>query len=241
MPPPPPGATPPALFGGASSLAASLGAYLPGPPWSSVGGAAFWAGLANVVLYACLNKKWLPRALWQPLGRLYFWPMFPVAVGRRSLPWAQPYWAEVSRGVFLGPVPVVLLGPVDELHRQGVRAVVNMQDEYGGPVAAYRRLGVEQLRLPTVDHVEPSVEDLERAVAFIERARSAGQKVYVHCKGGHGRGAAAAFAWMLKDGGLSLKETQDRLNAVRHVRKKLFRQPNLVEFHRRLTTQQQGR
>ena len=39
--------------------------------------------------------------------------------------------------------------------------VVNLCAEYEGPTAAYARLGLDQLWLPTVDHVEPTVEDFQ--------------------------------------------------------------------------------
>ena len=64
-------------------------------------------------------------------------------------------------------------------------------DEWIGPVKAYRKYGIQQLYLPTVDHVEPSVEDMHRAVEFIRRIRNEGDQrgVLIHCKGGHGRSA----------------------------------------------------
>jgi hypothetical protein len=36
-----------------------------------------------------------------------------------------------------------------------------MCDEYGGPIRKYQQLGMRQLRLRTVDHFEPSVNDLK--------------------------------------------------------------------------------
>eukprot|EP00946_MAST-07B_sp_MAST-7B-sp1_P002117 g2117.t1 len=204
------------------------------PPWASAGALAFWGLSCNAVVYGMLNKKWLPKALWRPLSRAYFWPMLPVAVARRNLPWSPPYWAEVTPGVYLGAVPIVMLGHVEELYKLGVRAVVNMQDEYGGPVSEYARLGIAQAHFPTVDHVEPSLAALESAVEFIKAHRAKGHKVYVHCKGGHGRGAAVAFAWMLHADGLGLQETQNRLSSIRNVRAKLWRQPNIVRFHAQL-------
>jgi atypical dual specificity phosphatase len=36
-----------------------------------------------------------------------------------------------------------------------------MCDEYRGPIEKYRKLGIEELWLPTVDHFEPSFEDLQ--------------------------------------------------------------------------------
>ena len=156
------------------------------------------------------------------------WPCFHCKP--EELPWSPPCWAEVS-GVYLGAVPIVMLGHVEELYKLGVRATVNMQDEYGGPVSEYARLGIAQAHFPTVDHVEPSLAALESAVEFIKAHRAKGHKVYVHCKGGHGRGAAVAFAWMLHIDGLGLQETQNRLSAIRNVRAKLWRQPNIVRFH----------
>ena len=72
--------------------------------------------------------------------------------------------------------------------------MINLQDEWKGPVKAYAKYGIEQLRLPTIDHVEPTVDDMERAVAFIRRVRATADErrseqrgVLIHCKGGHGR------------------------------------------------------
>ena len=157
--------------------------------------------------------------------------MLPVTYIARSLPWSPPYYVEVSPGVFLGAVPLVFPGHIDDLYKLGVRGVVNMMDEYVGAVAKYKELGIEQLRLPCVDHTEPTVLQMQEAVAFIQKHKELGHKIYVHCKGGHGRGGAIAFAWMLKEGKLNLKETQDRLSSQRKVRTKLYLQPNIMRYY----------
>ena len=36
-----------------------------------------------------------------------------------------------------------------------------MCEEYGGPAHKYKKLGIEQLHLPTTDHFEPTVEDMK--------------------------------------------------------------------------------
>lgn len=41
-----------------------------------------------------------------------------------------------------------------------MRGVINLCEEYGGPLKKYKELGMEQLHLPTTDHFEPTVEDL---------------------------------------------------------------------------------
>lgn len=73
-----------------------------------------------------------------------------------------------------------------------------MCHEYRGPIEKYRRLGIKELWLPTVDHTEPTCDDLERAVTFIDEThKKTNGRVYVHCRAGHGRSAAVALAWMM--------------------------------------------
>ena len=76
-----------------------------------------------------------------------------------------------------------ILGHPKKLYNLGVRNVINMQTEYGGPVSYYDELGIQQLRLPTVDHFEPSLEYINQAIKFIQQKKERGEKVYVHCKG----------------------------------------------------------
>ena len=123
-----------------------------------------------------------------------------------------------------------------------------MCKEYRGPTASYDRLGIEELWLPTADHFEPSVKDLERAVEFVKFHQALGNKVYIHCRAGHGRSAAAVFAWLLSkenDGVApsvekkdSLRQLRKDLNAefckIRDVRSSLWKQRNIIEFHSNL-------
>ena len=155
-------------------------------------------------------------------------------------PWndqGESYFSVVDEHVLLGAVPLAIFGHVNKLRAMGVRGVVNMQREYSGPVASYSRgsVKIEQLHLPTVDHEEPRVEDLQRAVEFIRKHASSGGRVLVHCKGGHGRSAAVAAAWLMtsEGGNHTPRMAQEKLNAVRHVRKKLFKQDNIKTFYSR--------
>ncbi len=93
-----------------------------------------------------------------------------------------------------------------------------------------------QLYLPTVDHTEPTEYDLKRAVVFIEAALTkhaeVGGQVYIHCKSGHGRGAAVAFCWLLYHQKLGLEDAQRELAASgRSIRKKLYQQKNITAFY----------
>lgn len=72
-----------------------------------------------------------------------------------------------------------------------------MCTEYSGPTSYYADLNIKQLRLPTVDHFEPTLEYFVEGVKFIDQARRNGERVYVHCKAGHGRAASMALCWLL--------------------------------------------
>jgi atypical dual specificity phosphatase len=117
-----------------------------------------------------------------------------------------------------------------------------MCDEYRGPIKKYEQLGMRQLWLPTVDHFEPSLDQLKEAVAFLEEHEALNKKVYVHCRAGHGRSAAVVFAWMLyKNPNANPQFLNQQLCNQRHVRKTLWKQPNLQQFHSWLLTKDGAR
>ncbi len=107
---------------------------------------------------------------------------------------------EIVKGskVYVGTTPTFFDMP-SVFRELGIKGVINLQDEYAGPVEEYKRLNIDQLYLPTVDHYEPTYEDLKRSVSFIEKHTGRGGGVYIHCKSGVGRSAAVAFCWLLKE------------------------------------------
>jgi len=183
---------------------------------------------ATITLYVLNQKHILPKPLGMVVSRALFWPTLPITVSRRIGKWTTV----VDNAVVLGGAPFGFLNYPEKLHSQfRVRGVVNMCEEYQGPVKSYRRLGIEHLRLPTVDHFEPSVEDLKKAVAFIQKHESKGGRVYVHCRAGHGRSAAAVYAWLLyKEPLADPIELNEKMCALRNVRKSLHSQPNVNKF-----------
>ena len=81
------------------------------------------------------------------------------------------------------------------------------------------------------------IERTQSAVAFIRRHQAQGNKVYVHCRAGHGRSAAIVFAWMLyKDPIVDTQQLNSEFCKLRNVRKTLWKQPNIKMFHDRLKT-----
>ena len=184
--------------------------------------------LATITLYVLNQKHMLPKPIGQVVSKLLFWPTIPITVSRRIGKWTTV----VDNAVVLGGAPFGWCRYPEKLSRQfNVKGVVNMCEEYRGPVSSYRRLGIEHLRLPTVDHFEPSVEDLKKAVSFVQKHESQGGRVYVHCRAGHGRSAAAVYAWLLyKEPLADPVELNEKLCSIRNVRKSLWKQPNINIF-----------
>eukprot|EP00746_Dinoflagellata_sp_MGD_P009110 gnl/MRDRNA2_/MRDRNA2_118393_c0_seq1.p1 gnl/MRDRNA2_/MRDRNA2_118393_c0~~gnl/MRDRNA2_/MRDRNA2_118393_c0_seq1.p1 ORF type:complete len:287 (+),score=34.34 gnl/MRDRNA2_/MRDRNA2_118393_c0_seq1:95-862(+) len=193
----------------------------------------------SMLPFVAFQKKLLPVWASRIVARLYFWPTLPFSMLTR-LYHRDAMFTKVDDTLFLGGAPLALLGHPQQMANLDIQGVVNMQTEYAGPQPEYARLGIRQIRLPTVDHFEPRLVDLIRAVSFIEKHRRAGQKVYVHCKAGHGRAGAVAFAWLIfrhnqTQGGQSLTKEDLRLlnmefRKMRRVRKTLWTQPNLNSF-----------
>lgn len=135
--------------------------------------------LAACMVYAAFQLHYLPEGLARVVARVYFYPTWPLTYLSRR----KNYWTLVDSHVLLGAAPMSFMPHVDALVSRGVRAVVNLCDEYAGPEKQYKRQHIQQLRLPTVDHCEPSLAALEAAVAFIRTQKQRGVRTYVHCKG----------------------------------------------------------
>uniref|UniRef100_A0A7S2UGS4 Protein-tyrosine-phosphatase n=1 Tax=Attheya septentrionalis TaxID=420275 RepID=A0A7S2UGS4_9STRA len=183
---------------------------------------------ATFVLYVMNQKHLLPKPLAGIVSRALFWPTLPITAASRLGKWTSV----VDETVVIGGAPFGFCQFPERLYNElGVRAVINMCDEYRGPIEKYRNLGIEELWLPTVDHFEPSFEDLQRAIEFIEDQEANGNRVYVHCRAGHGRSAAAVLAWMMyTDPGADPEDLNTLLCKKRNVRKTLWKQHNLNEI-----------
>lgn len=165
------------------------------------------------------------------LFRLTFWPAYAWHWLRRSLGAGQGWLCEVEPNLYLSAVPTPR--DVQELARRGVRAVVNVCEEYGGPVARYRRAGIEQLRLPILDYAEPSADEVERALAFMRGHVEAERAVLVHCKAGRGRSATLILCWLVAARGMAPEEAQRALASLRpRVAPRLYLRSVVQALHR---------
>ncbi len=131
-------------------------------------------------------------------------------------------WDVIEDGLWLGAFPA--RKEVRLLHDMGVRGVLNTCEEREGPTKEYATFGINQLRIPVVDFVEPTLDEIKLAVDFIETNIRSGRSVYAHCKSGRGRSATIVLCWLMQRYQLSPASAQLRLQKLRgQVRSKLFR------------------
>ena len=142
------------------------------------------------------------------------------------------WWDPIDEFVVLGAFPFA--SDVPKLAEAGIKGVVNTCEEYAGPFAQYERHGIEQFRMPTIDFTHPKLDDVSRAVDFMDTQIEQGHKVYVHCKAGRGRSATVAICWLMKNKGMSAAEAQAFLLTKRpHVNPRLPERPVVQEFEKR--------
>lgn len=156
---------------------------------------ALGALTAAAITWILFQKKLLPLGVAKVVSKAFFFPTFPITALMRL----GNYWTKVDETVTLGCAPMGFAGHPDMMYKNGIRGVINMCYEYEGPKDSYARLGIKQLYLPTVDHTEPKVEQMKEAVAFIKEHKAKGEKVYIHCKAGHGRAASIALCWLMHE------------------------------------------
>jgi len=167
------------------------------------------------------------------MGRLFaklaFYPSVALNLSRCCVSRNWDWWNEVDSLLLIGAAP---FNPhVSRLHALGVRAVINLCDEYTGPVAAYAKHGIIQLRLPTVDFAPPKIDAISTSIQFIEEQHRQGHAVYVHCKVGRVRSATIAMCWLMQAYKVCPADALQRLKERRRqVSSRLGSYPVVTEF-----------
>ena len=105
------------------------------------------------------------------------------------------WWDFIDEHVIVGAFPFPF--DVNNMAADGVRAVVNTCNEYGGPVSQYEKHSIEQLHIPTIDFTPPSLADVKKGVEFVTEDVEQGNTVYIHCKAWRGRSATVAICWLM--------------------------------------------
>jgi len=119
----------------------------------------------------------------------------------------------------------------EELLASGVTAVLDLTAEFS-EVALLRQTAYYNLQI--LDLTAPTFEQLQRAVEFIRKNAMTGV-VYVHCKIGYSRTAAAVGAYLMAAGHAT--DADDAMAQMRKARSPLVIRPEVAEalraFHTR--------
>jgi atypical dual specificity phosphatase len=91
--------------------------------------------------------------------------------------------------------------------------------------------GLIELYLPTPDYTPPKLEDLKKAVAFVEDNAQRGVITYVHCKAGKGRAPSVVVCYLMKKHGFSPRQAQDYIVQRRpQISKNLYTKQSVLDF-----------
>uniref|UniRef100_A0A452TVW4 Phosphatidylglycerophosphatase and protein-tyrosine phosphatase 1 n=1 Tax=Ursus maritimus TaxID=29073 RepID=A0A452TVW4_URSMA len=101
----------------------------------------------------------------------------------------------------------------------------------------WRKAGVEQLRLSTVDMTGvPTLANLQKGVQFALKYQALGQCVYVHCKAGRSRSATMVAAYLIQVYNWSPEEAVRAITKIRsHIHIRSGQLEVLKEFHKEIT------
>ncbi len=105
-------------------------------------------------------------------------------------------YSQITPNVYVGP-QYSQTGK-RKLVQMGINGSVNLRIEFDD--SAHDLDLKEYCYLPTVDETPPTLEQLNKGVAFIEQIMHKGGKVYIHCRGGMGRAPTMAAAYFISCG-----------------------------------------
>lgn len=100
----------------------------------------------------------------------------------------------------------------DTIKKAGINAIVNLCREFSDLHELEEGAGFEVYYLPIWDEDTPEMEDMEKALAWLDEAIYLGKKVLVHCRHGIGRTGTFITSYMIRKG-IGLKAASKKLKS----------------------------
>ena len=99
---------------------------------------------------------------------------------------------------------------LDRISKQGIDAIVNLCAEYCDLYEIEEKTGFEVYYLPIPDENAPNMDNIEKALNWLDEAIHMGKKILVHCRFGIGRTGTFVTAYLVKKG-CSLKVARKKM------------------------------
>lgn len=160
--------------------------------------------IALIVFFQILIRRLRMQGLRTTLNWLYTVGMAKLT-GRVSLRYSR-----ITPHLYIGPQFGRRGKPAFE--RAKIKASVNLRSEFDDE--AHGLALADYLHLPVDDNTAPSMETLEKGVAFIRSVTERGENVYVHCGSGVGRAPTLAAAYLVAEGS-TVDQAVARIQEVR--------------------------
>lgn len=119
----------------------------------------------------------------------------------------------VTSNLAVGHAPMSF-AELDDIKEQGIDAIVNLCEEFCDLHELEEQSGFEVFYLPTTDEHAPQMEEMEKALAWLDESIYLGKKVLVHCKHGVGRTGTFVTAYLLRRG-LGMRKAEKILRKTR--------------------------
>ena len=110
--------------------------------------------------------------------------------------------------------PPMSYDDLDAIRTEGIDAIVNLCGEFCDLHEIEEKSGFEVYYLPIPDESAPDMEDMEKALAWLDEAIYLGKKILVHCHHGIGRTGTFVTSYLLRKG-LGLKVAGKKLKGTR--------------------------
>jgi protein-tyrosine phosphatase/Fe-S-cluster containining protein len=89
---------------------------------------------------------------------------------------------------------------LDSIKNQGIRAIMNLCMEIEELARFEQEKGFEVYYLPIMDAGLPELEELEKALDWLDECIYLGKKVLIHCRHGIGRTGTVVYSYLLRKG-----------------------------------------
>lgn len=143
-----------------------------------------------------------------------------------------PWWNEIRDGIILGAIPLKNYYHDAILRDMNVKYVLTILDKFEYEMVTYvtepvkpqdwSRVNISQKIINSQDFHPLTTEDIDEGVKFLENCvddlKNNNNKIYVHCKSGHGRSVMIVVAYLMKRHNMTLPEayqfTKDKRQAI---------------------------